>query len=253
MPDLKLLELRRLRQPATIASARSALVFQTGFESENIDSQPVDLSRFQSKIEELGRGGGGTFDTSTDAQLAQEIHAALNGLPRRVLTDPLMWQWLTLEVFPNYVRSRWFGDYELRQLRETDGAGKALIPDSAVKRFLGNASMVGVSRNALARLFWGAEAAWFQASGKDRYAEVDIVFASSDLFVGVFERVLGLREDTSLELIREIGALDQNVRRSILINLNLVLSTTCLEAMSLEDFEHLVHQLISLETDDAAS
>lgn len=246
--DMHSIRLRRLRNQASVGAVRSVISSGRMFESEELSESIADLSEFRRKFDEHVAAGGGVLSTSSDAPLARELHEALRGLTRRELTDPLMWQWLSLGVFPDYVASRWFAGRSLSQLNEVDADGKQKISDSEVKRFLGSASLVGVSRNSLARLYWGADAAWQQGVEPDRYADVELVFELADLFVGVFERVLGLRADTALDIIRRISVFDEKSRREILSNLNLVLSTTCLEAMEIGDFEALMNDLIPLTT-----
>jgi hypothetical protein len=248
MTEVGIIKLARLGRPATVGEVRSNLSGGLPFLTREFEpTLTADLSGFSDLLGRLSNNFSQPVDSKTDAQLARELHVSLMHLDRRTLTDPLLWHWLSLEVFPRYTALRWFGGHQIMDLSTKGADGKHIIPDSEVKRFLGTASLEGVSRNSLARLFWGAETAWLQGTGSDRYESVVDVFALADLFVGVFERVLGLRPDTAIQLIQRISNRDENSRRAILTDLNLVLSTTCLEALDSDLFEELLVELIEID------
>lgn len=180
----------------------------------------VELGPFRSAFEEL-RGGLGALAPRTDAQLAPILHEAMRSVERRNLLDHRLWQWLCLEPLREYVLARW-----------CDGAAVDAVDGfkmSQLNRFVGGPTLNGVGRNALARLFWGAETA-FVDTGK--YDDCRAVFASADLFVGVFERKIGLRPQAAMAIIRRLIGEPEAYRREALKRMNFVLSTTALEALS---------------------
>ncbi len=240
--------LKQLSSACTVSAARSSLVYGRSIESEFVKPEAsVNLDAFSAQCSALQHDAGDKLKTNSDAHLARLLHKSLRHIDRRTLTDPNLWQWMSLNRFPEYVAWRWFDGLSLRDLDARDAEGVHVIKDSAVEHFLGGASLRGVSRNALARLFWGAEAAWVQGIGEDRYLDVDTVFKFADLFSGVFERLVCLRADAAIKVMRDIKGRSENSRRSIMLNLNLVLSTTCLESLDMNTYSELVTELISID------
>ena len=252
MTDSSGVRLKQLSLSCTVPAARSGLVYGRPPESEFIKPEAsANFDAFSAKCSALRQEPGNKLKTNSDAHLARLLHESLRHIDRRTLTDPLVWQWMTLALFPEYVAWRWFDGFSLGNLNEREAEGEAegehVIKDSAIVHFLGGGSLEGVSRNALARLFWGAEAAWVQGTGKDRYMDVDTVFKFADLFSGVFERLVCLRPDAAIKVMRDIKGRSEESRRSIMVNLNLVLSTTCLESLDMNTYSELVSELISIE------
>ena len=248
MTDSIRIRLKQLSSSCTVPAARSGLVYGRPPESEFIKPEAsANFHAFAAKCSALLHEPGNKLKTNSDAHLARLLHESLRHIDRRTLTDPLVWQWMTLDLFPEYVAWRWFDGLSLGDLNEREAEGEYVIKDSAVVHFLGGASLEGVSRNALARLFWGAEAAWVQGTGNDRYMDVDTVFKFADLFSGVVERLVCLRADAAIKVMRDIKGRSEESRRSIMVNLNLVLSTTCLESLDMNTYSELVSELISIE------
>jgi len=100
-----------------------------------------------------------------DAWLAPRLHNLLR-LERRQASNQGFWRWMALEVMPEYVKHRW----------AKNGAVDAY-------RYLGTGYFL--RRNAVSRLWWGAEV---MRNGSD-YAEVEHAFKSS----GVEQYALDLR------------------------------------------------------------
>jgi len=104
-------------------------------------------------------------DAECDTWLSPRLHCLLR-LTRRPARIPGFWRWMALEVMPRYVRHRW----------TKGGKVKAY-------RFLGGSNFL--RRNAISRLWWGAESI---RNGPD-YRETDAIFRYS----GVEQYVLDLR------------------------------------------------------------
>jgi spore maturation protein SpmA len=59
-----------------------------------------------------------------------------------------------------------------------------------------------------------------------------VVFANSDLLVGVAERLLGLDPPAAIAIMERLAPLKEKKRRAALRRLNFILSTTALEALT---------------------
>lgn len=191
---------------------------------ESLATEPTgdtaDLTPFRSAVDELVADSP-KLAAKTDAGLAEELHRCLTGVRRRTLLDPRTWHALAIGEFCDYTLARW-----------ADGIDRSMADElttAQLGRFVGNATLAGRSRNALARLYWGAETA-FAASGD--YSKVDVVFANSDLLVGVAERLLGLDPPAAIAIMERLAPLKEKKRRAALRRLNFILSTTSLEALT---------------------
>lgn len=189
----------------------------------------ADMSHIQSWIsEQLLKTS--KISAATDAELAPIVHRAFAGLPRRVLLDPKFWTWLATGPMRTYAVHRW--------LPEPEKIGK--LQDSVLERFQGGASMVGISRNACSRLYWGAEASRAHTGS---YDAVQTIFKRADLFVQIFERKIGLSPMAAVVLSRELcDGTEQNWRNAIRL-LNHVLTTTSLELMNDKQVVSLLESL----------
>lgn len=180
----------------------------------------ADLVSIQRAVQVLTDDPADAIPSATDAFLAPVVHQALSSVPRRVLLDMRFWHWMTCEQFSDYVLRRWANDIDL----EVD---VSLTPAQQA-RFLGNASLAGNSRNALARLYWCAETLY---TDEDQYELVELMLSSQDLFGGVFERNFGLVRPVARVCARELVGLPEDDRRLALRRLNLEASTLSLEAL----------------------
>jgi hypothetical protein len=111
-----------------------------------------------------------------------------------------------------------------------------------LEHFVGGASLVGFSRNAAARLFFGADASWNHAGD---YSELDAVFANTDLYTGIFERKFALSSAAAVLLSHRLMSEPEDLRRAVLRRLNFVLTTTSLEALSDDQLLSLMEDLIA--------
>ncbi len=180
----------------------------------------ADLSGFRAAMNDL-LGDRSSLEARTDAQLAEELHRCLRGVRRRTLLDPRTWHQLAIGEFADYTLARWADGLDRSRSDE--------LTPAQLGRFVGNATLVGRSRNALARLYWGAETAFAVTND---YSKVGVVFSNSDLLVGVAERLLGLDPPAAIAVMERLGPLKEKKRRAALRRLNYILSTTCLEALT---------------------
>ena len=154
-----------------------------------------------------------------DAMLAPDVHRTMKHLDRRQLLDMPMWHWMTTHPMRAFVVARW--------LRSSDPARGEGLTRSEVDRFIGGNSLVGVARNALSRLYWSADAL---VRGDD-YSFVAPMLMNQDLFVGVFERRLGLHPPAAQACALVLAGVEEDERREVLARLNFVLATSVLEEL----------------------
>jgi hypothetical protein len=189
----------------------------------------LDLSTMHGAVAELSRDGDGAIDPSSDAVFAPVVHRTLEHLPQQHLLDHRFWQWLTCVEFRDYVRARWAPDVDF----EVD----ATLKPSQQARFLGNAGLNGLGRNALSRLFWAAHV--MQDANED-YALTKALFKKQDLSVGVIERSFGLIPAVARACARNLADLSEREHRDALKRLNLRSSTVVLEGASEEQVRQLL-------------
>ncbi|MDG1845013.1 MAG: DUF6339 family protein, partial [Acidimicrobiales bacterium] len=208
---------------------------ETGFKSDL--GQAIDCSKQILELE-------GTKESARDALLARELHKALSDIPMRVLTDPFLWHWMTTIVFKEYVLERWVPS-------STDDLESWLESNSGSGRFLGRNSNAGFARNAIARLFWGAELT--QEEGN--YDLTTIVFSDADLHQSIFERNLGLESRLVRICIRKMqdvegfgesakkkGLHKEKLQREAFKIMKMLMQTTVIEAYSPEMLENFVQK-----------
>jgi hypothetical protein len=111
---------------------------------------------------------GRELSSVDDGEMAIAVRSHLP-LTAREASDRHLWWWLNLRLGPRLVRARWV----------KDGAP----PTISRARVLGP-----VNRNALARLWWGAQMVR-ELDDADRYTR--LMFANQDLFEAVIGRSLG--------------------------------------------------------------
>lgn len=165
----------------------------------------------------------------TDAQLAPEVHSALRELPRRLLLDIRFWHWLACMEFRDYTKARWAPQVNF----ELD---EALAPSKAA-RFLGSASLSGLGRNSLSRLFWAAETI---GDADDGYSLTTAFFRKQDLVAGVLERSFGLVPAVIRVCARDLAPVTEDEHRAALKRLNLRSGTVQLEGASEDDVRRLL-------------
>ncbi len=222
--------LRRFRTPLDGARLQRILAGDAPPPTESL-SQHADLDSVRRAIAGLTEDPADPVSAATDAQLAPVIHRALQTVPRRTLLDMRFWQWLTAEQFAEYVLRRWAPGFDV-------DLDVSLTPGQQA-RFLGSSSLVGMSRNALARLFWCADVL------VDRHGNYELagrMLSNQDLFAGVFERRFGLVPTVARVCAISLPDLREDDRRLALRRLNLRASTVVLEVATDDD----VHRLLGV-------
>jgi uncharacterized protein DUF6339 len=140
------------------------------------------------KLEAQGKRKTGDYDIA----MCEALHRQLKHLPAAVKLDMRMWHWLAIKRFPDFVWIRWDG-------KVPADVASALARGGMAARFLGNRSLRGRNRNALARLFFTAEILYDQKEG---YRLATTAFANQDRHTSLFERKMGLLPEAAKALIR---------------------------------------------------
>lgn len=173
----------------------------------------INLGSLQ-RLQEEALERFGPNDSECDTWLAPRLHNALR-LSRRNARNQGFWRWMALVVMDRYVRHRW----------SDGGVVKAY-------RYLGGSNFL--RRNAVSRLWWGAEA---MRNGAD-YREVDSIFRSSGLEQYVLDLRFGHLRASALALAR-VGLGRSGVRplsfdelKDLSKRANLLLSATALESLA---------------------
>jgi hypothetical protein len=158
--------------------------------------------------------------SSLDLALVEPLHQALIELTRAEAADMRCWHWLAASAFPDYVWRRWRpggvpGDQEL----------EAALTPATYGRFAGAPSLVGVSRNTFARLWWLGTAV------EGDYDRARAALARQDMFQAIFERLFGVyRPAAEAALTAFIGRSEDEIRARARW-LNVLAGTTLLEAL----------------------
>lgn len=163
-----------------------------------------------------------------DREMIEPLHLALKGLPRRVATDMRFWHWLCIVEFPDFVWLRWHGSVP-------EGPSEQ-IGSALSGRFLGTPTLNGVSRNALARLWWCAEALYSQ---EDDYVLVRRVMSNQDLFQAIFERKFGLYPQAARAVLSYLSE-NKEPHRLVAKRLNHYLTTIAVEILGEEEIVELL-------------
>ena len=191
-------------------------------------SLDVDLEPLHESARHLYEDSGRALP-ETDADLAPVVFRTFRDVPNRHLLDHRFWQWLTCSEFREYVRARWAPDVNF----EVD----ATLKPSQQARFLGNAGLNGLGRNAMSRLFWATRVMEDEAEG---FALTKALFKKQDLSVGVIEREFGLVPAVARACARYLVDLSESEHREALKRLNLRASTVVLEGASEEQVRDLL-------------
>jgi hypothetical protein len=166
------------------------------------------------------------LDHSFEAKLAVAIYEGLTPLRQaaeHLLRDPGIWAWLSLYPLRHYVIHRWCGG--------RNSFGGPLSVDKC-SYFLTTDSLQGQARCGVRRL-WVAASTCQRSSEKNALneANVEILLRFSDLYTGIFERMLGLDPDLALEVGKQFVTMNEDERRRGLRLLGAILSTTLLESL----------------------
>lgn len=220
-------QLSRFNSPLTGAQLRSLLAH-----GETPKLAPTgasgDLESIKAAIELLPLKDR-AYEPTSDVDLSPVVHTALKHTPRRILLDARFWHWMTAVEFSPYVLRRWAPKFDL----ESSDALSA----SQAGRFLGKSTLGGLGGNALARLFWTAEA---MRDETENYELTRRLFTRQDLVTGLIEREFGLLPAVIRSCTRELTDLDQAERRKCLTRLTLRAGTVQLEGANEDDVARLL-------------
>ena len=186
-------------------------------ETERLSDAEVDTTALKNTAEAMMESED---RSSWDATLATHVHHAFAGVERRTLLDISMWHWVTTYPMRDFVVARW--------LPSVDLASQDGLTRSEADRFLGGPSLVGFARNALARLYWSADAL---VQDPDDSSLVPTLLGNQDFFVGVFERRIGLYPPAAQACAIALADSSESERRNVLARLNFVLSTSVMEEL----------------------
>lgn len=195
----------------------------------------VDLSEPFAVVEEMrgafqeGRLSQGER-ARWDRRMVAPVHIALSNLSEREAADMRLWHRLCTHEFAEFVWLRWHG------MVPADPANTLETHGSLQAHFLGRQSLVGVSRNALARLWWVGHALRDVTGG---YELAEKAIGNQDLFVSVFERRLGLCTPVARAVISHASE-SQRLWRRVTETLNHVFTTIAPECLPEETLARLV-------------
>lgn len=194
----------------------------------------ADLSVVRETFAQLSQAGSTERERSVwDRELVQPLHQALRTISRRDAADMRFWHWMCVNQFPMFVWARWYG----QNVEPVDAASVLANQPALAERFLGTASLRGVSRNALARLWWCADT--LSDGGRD-YTLVREALLNQDFFQAIFERKLGLYPATARVLLRVLRDAGEKQRRDMIKRLNHYFTTIVQESLEEEDIERLL-------------
>lgn len=175
--------------------------------------------------------------TEMDQWMVSRVHRALP-LSRRQAADARVWHWLCVRAAPEFVWRRWGDGVIVPALDVLDQH----LTTALGSRFLGGSSLNGVSRNALARLWWTAES----LRDGDDYALAELAFARQDAFQAIFERFFGLHDASARACLDRFRGRPPGEMRAAAVWLQQFASTTVLEVLDVEQ----VCEVLDLAFDD---
>ena len=224
-------ELERYVRPVREGELARLLDDPAAVETEPIGTE-ADLAEvrevFEGVLEEYPQLRGAERAV-LDRTLAEPLHRALAHLTPRQASDMGFWHWLCIAGLPDVVSWRWYGAATI--------PGEALEKRALAERFLGAGTLRGISRNALARLWWCAGSLH---TGEDGYALAREVLAKQDLFQAIFERDFGLYPPAARACVRYFGNASEGEWRRGTLRLNHYLTTIVLETLSEDDVLELL-------------
>jgi len=162
------------------------------------------------------------LDHVFESRLAKAIHEGLKPLRKadpNLLRDPGLWTWLGLYPLRDYVIHRWCGGIS--------SSGVPLRTDRCTY-FLTTDSLQGQARCAVRRIWIAADARERAGGGS---ADLLNLLKLTDLYTGIFERMVGLDAELAVEVAAQFVGLSEDERRRGLRLLGAVLSTTMLEVL----------------------
>jgi hypothetical protein len=168
-----------------------------------------------------------------DASLAEMLRELLHEQPKAILLDMSFWHWLAIARFPKLVWYRWFGG-----ITSTPSIIEEVVLSYRDKeRFTGSPTQSGRSHNAIARLYFAADALYNE---KDKYKLVHSVFERQDRHTAIFDREYGLLPEVASAIVRLTGGMKSREIQIMAKRLNHIGSTLVLETMTEKDLVQLL-------------
>lgn len=222
--------LKRYARPVAAGELGRVLEGSLTLEAESIGTV-VDLSEVREIYEDaVARysGRGNAERAVLDRELVEPLHRAMRHLSRRDAADMRLWHWLCTAELPDLVSWRWYG---------SENIPREDLTQSLAGRFIGSGTLNGVSRNALARLWWCAESLYSELDG---YRLAREALKIQDRFQAIFERYFGLYPPAARACIRQYESASQKDWRDGTLRLNHYLTTIVLETLSEDDVTELL-------------
>jgi hypothetical protein len=223
------LELRHFSVPVG-ADNLIALIRDTSQAPTESYERQVDFSTVSDLASTQIEGDSGRVSV-WDGELGPLVHQALKALPRRMLLDPALWDWLAITQLRDWVLRRWW-----QGTVPQEGPLKV----SKAERFLARPTLHGFAHHAVARLYWGADALYAPDAGDGGYEHFKTVFAAQDFQQNLFERKLSLWDPVPTVCAVALKPLKERPRREKLKRLNYLASTIALEALDADGVRALL-------------
>ena len=213
--------------PVTAERLHAVLEAPDSWESEELVEE-ADFTEFDRVLESLASAD--LPKPRWDEQMVEPFHLAMRDISEGVALDMRLWHWLCLVRFQEMVRMRWLPASSSRSPE---------VVNQRQSRFLGNNSLQGISRNALARLWWAGQTLY---SEDDGYYLARKVFANQDLFQGIFEREIVLHPPAARAMVRELQSEDSRTITLVAKRLNQWATTIAIETLDERDIVNLVRE-----------
>lgn len=185
-----------------------------------------------------------------DRHNAINLHRALKGLPRRIVSDERFWAYATHHTYWPYMRMRW--DLNARNRESMTKQRKVQFLIERYFFHAGNRERALV-RNGIARLFWFAQVA-YDPSLDNEYELLDQIFAKQDIASALCERSISRCNNLSLAVLHVLKQQSDEGNpfinrerefRPLMRSLNLFAATTLIDSLSFEELLTAVQRQIS--------
>ena len=219
----ELLRFARHVSPDRLSAVLSGADYKA-FEATGFQADLSDLRGVAGDLIQHGKPG-----SWWDGHLVEPLHQALHHLPRRILLDMRLWQWICCSELSSYVWYRWYGSMPERPAE--------VLTSALSERFLGVSTLRGVNRNALSRLYWCADALISEDEG---YLFARKALENQDFFQAMFERAVGLHPPALRACLQVLENASEDDRRAALRRLNHYLTTIAAEVLDEQDIRNLL-------------
>jgi hypothetical protein len=171
--------------------------------------------------------------TDIDRELVEPLHRSLAHLSRREGADMRVWHLLCVQS-RQLIWRRWLGEVP------SPGEMGSSMTVTLSGRFLGKSTLNGISRNTLARLWWTAE----HLRDGDDYELARLALSNQDTFQAIFERFFGIYPPAARACLDRLPPHGERERRMAARWLQQCLSTTVLEALSLDQIGEILDEAL---------